>query len=62
MHITGDMFDGRCNGVPGGEQGVHDNAKVFILEVSLVQDFKKTSIIEVMVKRHSEMGVCDDGD
>ena len=36
LYITGHMFNGGGDGVPGCEQGVHDNAEVFDLEVSLV--------------------------
>ena len=36
LHITHVMFNDRSNRVPGGEQRVHDNAKVFNLEVGLI--------------------------
>ena len=36
LHITGNMFDGGSDGVPGGEWRVCDYAKVFDLEVGLV--------------------------
>ena len=31
LHITGNMLDGGSDGVPSGERGVHDDAKVFDL-------------------------------
>ena len=40
LHITGDVFDGRCDGIPGCEGGVHDNTKVFDLEVALYKALK----------------------
>ena len=62
LHITDDVFDSRCDGVPGGEQRVHDITKAFNLKVSLVQGFKGASIIKVMVERYGEVGICDGSD
>ena len=62
MHIIGNVFYGECNGVPGGEQGVHNNAEVFNLEISLVQGFEGASIVKVVVKRYGKVGICDGGD
>ena len=62
MHITGDMFDCGGNGVPGCEWEVHDNVKAFNLEISLVQSFEGASIVKVVVKWYSKVGVHDDSD
>ena len=62
LHITGEVFDGGGDGVLGGERGVYDDAKVFDLEVGLIQGFEGASIIEVVVERHSKVGVSDGGD
>ena len=62
MYITGNMFDGRGDGVPGCERGVHNDTKVFDLEVRLIQGFERTSIIEVVVERYDEVRICDGGD
>ena len=62
MHITGNMLNGRGDEVPGCERGVHNNAEAFYLEVSLVWGFEGASIVEVMVKWCSKMGVRDGSD
>ena len=62
LHITGDMFDSRSDGIPGGEWRVHDDTKALHLEISLVQGFKGTSIIKIVVKWYSEVGVRDGSD
>ena len=62
LHITGNMFDCRGDGVPGGEQGIYNNIEAFHLEVGFIQCLKWASIIEVMVERDGEVGVCDGGD
>ena len=62
LHITGDIFNGGGDGVPGCEWGVYDDAKVFYLEIGLVQGLKGASIIEVMVKRHGKVEVHDGSD
>ena len=36
LYIIGDMFNGRSDGVPGGEWEVHNNIKAFDLKVGLV--------------------------
>ena len=33
LHITDNVFDGGSNGIPGSEQGVHNYAEVFNLEI-----------------------------
>ena len=50
LHTASDVFDGGDNGVVGGEQGVHDDTEMFHLEVGLVQGFKGTAVIKVMIK------------
>ena len=62
LHITGNVFDGGCDGIPGCEKGVHDDIKVFYLEVSLVQGFEWASIVEVVVEGNGKVGVCDGSD
>ena len=62
LHIMGNMFNGEGNGIPGCERRVYNHTKVFDLEVSLVQDFKGTSIIEVMIKGDGKVRVYDDSD
>ena len=62
LHITGDVFDDGGNRVSGGEQRVYNNAKVFNLEVSLVQGFEGASIIKVVVERHGKVRVSDGSD
>ena len=62
LHITGNVLNGGGDGVPGCERGVHDNTKPFYLEISLVQGFEGASIIKVMVKWYSKMGVYDGSD
>ena len=58
----GDVFHGGGDGVMGREWGVYDDAKVFHLEVGLVQGFEGASIIEVMVKQDGKVGVSDSSD
>ena len=53
LNVTGNMLNGRGDGIPGGEQRIHNNAEVFNLEIDLIQGFKEASIIEIVVKRHS---------
>ena len=50
LDIMGDMCNGGSNGISDCECGVYDDTKAFDLKVSLVQGFKGTSIVEVMVK------------
>ena len=59
LHITGNMFDGGGDGVASHERGVHDYTKAFYLQVSLVQGFEGTAIIEVMIEWDGEVGVSD---
>ena len=62
LHITGDAFDCGSDGVVSGEQRVHDEAKMFYLEIDLAQYLKGTTIVKVVVKRHDKMRVSDDSD
>ena len=62
LHIMGNMFDGGGDGVMGSEWQVYNNAKAFYLEVSFIQGLEGASIVKVVVKGHSEVGVCDGGD
>ena len=62
LHITGDVFDCGGDGVLSGEWGVYDDAKAFDLEIGFVQGLEGASIVEVMIKRYSEVGVSDGGD
>ena len=62
LDIVGNVLDGRSNGVPGSEWRVYNNIKTFNLEISLVQGFKGTSIIKVMVKRYGKVKVYDGSD
>ena len=57
-----DMFDCGCDGVSSREWRVHNNAEAFNLEISLAQGFKEASIVEVVVKGHSKVRVCNGGD
>ena len=62
LYIMGDVFDGGGDGVLSHEWRVHNNAKVFHLEISLVQGFEGTTIIEVMVEWYSRVRICDGSD
>ena len=50
LYIMGDVLNGGGDGVLGCERGVHDDAKVFYLEISLIQGFEGASIVKVMIK------------
>ena len=62
LYITGDMLDCRCDGIPSSEWGVHDDAKVFDLQVSLIQGFEGAAIIKVMIEWDGEVWVGDGSD
>ena len=62
LYIAGDMFNSGDDRVVSRERGIHDDAKAFHMEVSLVQGFKGASIIEVVIKGDSEVRVRDGGD
>ena len=62
LYIMGDVFDGGCDGVTGCERGVYDNTEAFNLKVSLVQGFKGTSIVEVMIEGFGKLRGHDDRD
>ena len=62
FHGGGDGILGGGDGILGGEWGVYDDAEAFDLEISLVQGFEGTSIVEVVVERHCKVGVHDGSD
>ena len=62
LDIMGNMLNDGGDGVPSGEQRVHNDAEVFYLEIDFVQSFKGAPIIEVVVERHGEVGVSDGSD
>ena len=62
LHITGNVFNSGSDGVSGCEQRVHDNVKVFYLEVCLIQGFKRAPIIEVIVEWYSKVRIHEGSD
>ena len=44
------------------ERGVHNDAEMFHLEISLVQGFEGTAVVKVMIDWDGEVGVGDGGD
>ena len=59
LYIIGDMLDCECDGVAGCERGIYNYAKMFDLEVSLLQGFKGVSIVKVVIEGHSKVGISD---
>ena len=57
-----DMLDSRGNGIMSCKGGVHNDVKAFYLKVGLVQGLEGTSVIKVVVKRDSKVGVSDGSD
>ena len=57
----GDVFNCGGDGILSREGRVHDDAKAFHLQVSLVQGFEGTAVVEV-IEWYGEMGVCDGSD
>ena len=62
LHITGDVFHGRGDGVLSCERGVYDDAEAFHLKVGLVKGFEGTTVIEVMIEWDGKVGVRDSSD
>ena len=58
----GNVFNHGYDRVTGHKGGVYDDIKAFNLEVSLVQGFKGTPIIEVMVEWYGKVRIHDGGD
>ena len=62
LYITGDVFNCGGDGILSREGRVHDDAETFHLQISLVQGFEGTAVVEVMIEWYGEMGVRDGGD
>ena len=56
------MFDSGGDGVVSHEWRVHNDAKMFHLEVGLVQGFKGASVVEVVVKWDGQVRIHDGSD
>ena len=50
LHIMGDVFDSGGDGVLSCERRVYDDAKAFHLQISLVQGFEGTTVVEVVIE------------
>ena len=59
LHVTSDVLNSGGDGVMGHERGVYDHTKAFHLQVGLVQGFKETAVIKIMIEWDGKVGVSD---